>query len=62
MDPTALEERLAHLERLCDDLSDVAARQAREIEALQRRVTMLMQREAEREEGQDTPITRPPHY
>ena len=64
MDEIALQERLAHLERLTEELSDVLAAQSREIDVLTRRVAMLMQREAERQagEGQDTPITRPPHY
>lgn len=64
MDQTPLEERLAHLERAVDDLSDVAARQAREIEALTRRVALLMDREADREAdaGRTVPIDRPPHW
>lgn len=61
-----LEERLAHLIRLTDDLSDEVARQAREIDVLTRRVAMLMQREAEREaEGTGGVVIgdeRPPHY
>jgi SlyX protein len=64
-DLTALEERIAHLMRTVDDLSDVVAGQAREIAVLQRRVQMLMEREAERETmGQETPPAnqRPPHW
>ncbi len=61
-----LELRLAHLERLADDLSEVVARQAREIDLIQRRVEMLLKREAERLEaetgGQVTPNERPPHW
>lgn len=59
-----LEERLAHLERLADDLSDVVARQDREIEALKARVAFLLKREAGREEPAlpDVPIDRPPHW
>lgn len=61
-----LEIRLAHLERLADDLSDVVARQARDIDLLTRRVEMLLQREAERiaaeTGGQITPDERPPHW
>lgn len=48
-DRTALEERLAHLERMVAELSEVVARQDREVATLTRRVGMLMQREAERE-------------
>lgn len=61
----ALEERLAHLMRATEDLSDVVARQAREIEALQRRVQMLMAREAEREAmagAAPEANVRPPHW
>lgn len=44
-----LEERIAHLLRMVDDLSDVVARQAGELDTLSRRVRMLLEREAERE-------------
>jgi len=47
----SLETRVAHLMRSVDDLSDVVAAQAREIDRLTRRVQMLMEREAEREAG-----------
>lgn len=59
------EEELAHLRRAVDDLSEVVARQAREIERLSRRVGLLMEREAEREaEGGTIPLAdqRPPHW
>ena len=66
MDNTALEERIAHLLRVTDDLSDTVARQAREIDRLTARVERLMLREAEREaEGTGGIILgdeRPPHY
>jgi SlyX protein len=61
----AIEERLAHLMRAVDDLSDIVARQQREIAALTRRVAFLAAREAERAEAPanappaDTP---PPHW
>lgn len=63
-DPTAIEERLAHLIRAVEDLSDVVARQEREIAGLQRRVQLLMEREAEREAGLDMPAANvpPPHW
>ena len=61
-----LEEKIAHLTRTVDDLSDVVARQSEEIVALNRRVHMLMQREAEREaQGSGGVVLgdeRPPHY
>lgn len=63
-DTAALEERIAHLLRAVDDLSDVVARQDRDIAVLQRRVQLLMEREAEREAGLDAPEAdvRPPHW
>ena len=59
-----LEEKVAHLTRVTDDLSDVIARQDREIDRLTRRVALLMEREATREaEGLLTPANeKPPHY
>ena len=64
-DTTALEEQIAHLTRTVEDLSDVVARQEREIARLQARVGMLVAREAEREaEGGTVPLAdqRPPHW
>lgn len=62
----ANEEAIAHLTKAVDELSEVVARQQREIDVLTRRVAMLMQREAEREtEGGGTiPLAdqRPPHW
>ena len=61
-----IEERLAHLARTVEDLSDVVARQQGEIDRLTRRVEMLLQREASREaEGTGGVVLgdeRPPHY
>ena len=61
-----LEENVAHLTRLAEDLSTIVARQEREIERLQRRVGMLLEREAEREASAEGTIPladqRPPHY
>lgn len=63
---TEIEERLAHLERLADDLNEVVAKQAREIDRLTARVARLMEREAAREaEGGGGVILgdeKPPHY
>ncbi len=65
-DRRRIEERLAHLERALDDLSDVAARQGAEIDRLTRRVALLMEREAGREwsEGGTVPLAdqKPPHW
>ncbi len=61
----AVEERLAHLIRAVEDLSDVVARQAREIDTLTRRVHMLMEREADREAaglGSAEANVPPPHW
>ena len=62
-DQTALEERIAHLTRTVEDLSDVVARQERDIALLTRRVAMLIAREVDPETG-DTPAAdqRPPHW
>jgi SlyX protein len=61
-----LEEKIAHLLRAVDDLSDTVARQDGEIAVLTRRVEMLMRREAEREGDTGGSVTlgdeRPPHY
>ena len=65
-DLTSIEERLAHLTRAVDDLSDVVARQEREIALLTRRVAMLMEREAARDydAGGSIPLAdqKPPHW
>lgn len=61
-----LEERIAHLTRTVEDLSDVVARQQTEIDALTRLVQRLMLREAERQSEAGGGIVlgdeRPPHY
>lgn len=65
MEIPALEERIAHLMRTVDDLSDVVAAQAREVDRLTRLVQLLVEREAEREamaaEGPAANV-RPPHW
>lgn len=61
----ALEERVAHLIRAVEDLSDVVARQDADIRRLVRQVGLLMTREAEREAGDGAiPLEdqRPPHW
>ncbi len=64
MTAVQLEERIAHLIRTVEDLSDVVARQAREIDRLTRMVGMLAQREAERETQGGAPEAnvKPPHW
>lgn len=61
-----LEEKAAHLLKTVDELSDVVARQEREIALLTRRVQLLMEREGEREAQGGGGIVlgdeRPPHY
>ncbi|MDA0961807.1 MAG: SlyX family protein [Proteobacteria bacterium] len=61
-----IEEKLAHLIRTVEDLSDVVTRQAAEIDRLTRRVERLTQREAEREAQGSGGVVfgdeRPPHY
>lgn len=66
MSDQAAEERIAHLERAVDDLSDTVAAQARAIDAMQRRLGLLMERaaEAEAEASGTVPLAdqRPPHW
>ncbi len=61
-----LEEQIAHLIRSVEEMSDVIARQQQEIDVLTRRVAMLMQREATREQEGGGGVVfadeRPPHY
>ncbi len=64
-DLTRLEEQIAHLTRVTDDLSDVVARQEREIARLSRLVGLLAEREAQREaDGGTIPLAdeKPPHW
>jgi SlyX protein len=60
----ALEERIAHLTRAVEDLSDVVAAQAREIDRLTRLMALLTEREEERESSGGVPLVeqRPPHW
>jgi SlyX protein len=63
---TELEEQVAHLARMVDDLNEVVTRQGREIDVLTRRMAMLMQRAAEAElaAGGSVPLAdqKPPHW
>jgi SlyX protein len=60
------EEAVAHLTRTVDDLSEVVARQTRQIELLERRVQLLLERAAEAEalSGGAIPLAdqKPPHW
>ena len=60
------EEEIAHLRKSVDDLSDVVARQSREIEILTRRLGLLMERAAETEAETSGGIAladqKPPHW
>ncbi|NCQ24003.1 MAG: SlyX protein [Rhodobacteraceae bacterium CG17_big_fil_post_rev_8_21_14_2_50_63_15] len=63
---TELEEKIAHLTRALDDLSDVVARQDRDIDRLRTQVERLIAREAARQSESDGGVIlgdeRPPHY
>ena len=62
----AAEEELAHLRRAVDDLSEIVARQGREIALLTRRVALLLERaaEAEADASGTVPLAdqKPPHW
>ncbi len=63
---TNIEEKLAHLTRVTEELSDVVARQEKEIALLTHRVRLLMEREQERQQDAGGHVVlgdeRPPHY
>lgn len=63
---TRMEERIAYLEAALDALSNTVARQDTEIERLTRRVALLLQREAARQDDGNGGVVfgdeRPPHY
>jgi len=65
-DITHLEEQIAHLTRTVEDLSEIVARQETELAVIQRRLAILMEREAgrEMEAGGTVPLAdqRPPHW
>ncbi|MBN9676495.1 SlyX family protein [Salipiger bermudensis] len=65
-DTDSLQERIAYLERAVDDLSETVARQDCDIALLTRRVALLLEREAARQdEGVGAVVMgdeRPPHY
>jgi SlyX protein len=61
-----LEVEIAHQSHKVEELSDVVANQAREIDVLTRRVRMLMERLAEQDlaTGSSVPLSdqKPPHW
>ena len=61
-----IEETLAHVTRLAEELSDVVARQEVALTRMERRIGMLMAREAEREADSSGAVPladqRPPHW
>lgn len=65
-DVIALEEKVAHLTRVVEDLSDIVAAQAKALDVAERRIEALMRRAAESEldAGGTVPLAdqRPPHY
>ncbi|WP_089994778.1 SlyX family protein [Cognatiyoonia koreensis] len=65
-DVTHLEEQIAHLTRVVEEMSDVVARQETALALATRRIEMLMEREAGREleAGGSVPLAdqKPPHW
>ena len=64
-DQTQIEETLAHLVRTVEELSDTVARQEKELALAQRRVALLMEREASRDydAGGTVPLAdQKPHH
>lgn len=63
---TALEEQLAYLTKTVDELSDIVARQERELEVAQRRLGLLLEAEAARQSDSEGTVPladqRPPHW
>lgn len=61
----AAEERIADLMREVEDLSQIVTRQADTLDRIERRVALLMQREAAREAESGAVVLAdetPPHY
>jgi len=62
---TDYEERLSHLQRMVDDLSEVVARQDTDIERLKKHLSFLIERERDRDAASGSVAIgdeRPPHY
>ena len=65
-DMIAMQEKVAHLTRVVEDLSDIVAGQAKSLDVAERRIEALMRRAAESEldAGGTVPMAeqRPPHW
>lgn len=65
-DVQKFEEQIAHLTRSVDEMSDVVARQEKEIALLTNQVRLLVERERERSQDAGGHVVlgdeRPPHY
>jgi SlyX protein len=61
-----IEEHIAHLTRVVDELNEVVTGQSKQIDRLEARVRRLMEREAERDASATAGVIlgdeRPPHY
>ena len=62
----ALEEQIAYLSKTVDDLSEIVARQERELEVIGRRLGLLLEAEAARQSESEGAVAladqRPPHW
>nr|WP_319249219.1 SlyX family protein [uncultured Celeribacter sp.] len=62
----ALEEQIAYLSKTVDDLSEIVARQERELEVIGRRLGLLLEAEAARQSESEGAVSladqRPPHW
>ena len=65
-DTQKYEEQLAHLTRMVEEMSDVIARQEKELSLLTNQVRVLIERERERSQDAGGHVVlgdeRPPHY
>jgi SlyX protein len=65
-DAATIEETVAHLIRTVDDLSDMVARQDRELARMRAQLDLLLRREAERAAEAPGAVVvgdeRPPHW
>ena len=63
---TALEEQISHLTKTVDDLSDIIARQEKDLDIIQRRLGMLIEAEVSRQADGEGSVAladqRPPHW
>jgi SlyX protein len=61
-----IEEQMAHLSRAVDDLSEMLRAQSARLDRLERRLALLLEREAEREAEAGSSVLladqRPPHW